>query len=1045
MPESLVDKIKKSIKEISWHAKALLKYPRTYASMLAIAGMLKATPVIAQDKVVTMTTVDQKNRPLEGITGTYLHQGTNEIVSSISDQNGQITLNIGTLAVADATSTGIKYFITPPAPNPTDYGSNINVSVLHPGTITLYNILGQTIDKKFLGAAGEYNFFWGGKDKEGFDVATGLYFYVVQTKHSKIVKKLTYFNKYNSTSMLSDPNIIQLYGENELIGVSKNTVREDQDLIALSGNNVDSDTLRFQMPHESVDLDTTVLNKHPSLLSMIADTIVQVGDSVVYNMNQKIDNDELLNLTTNDARLQIVQDTLLKYVATYADTIIAQITETDWTNPNINLMMNFGIYTPAPIDTLDTIPTFNIPDTLFAFEDSSGILIPNLNAYRTDEGLQAVMYAISNQSNPELVNLFMANDTALAYQTILENGFGQSQLIASISDGQYTSFDSALVIIQDVFDPTIPNLNLPDTLFAFEDSSGILIPNLNSYRTDGGLQAVMYAISNQTNPSLVNASVLNDTTFRYSTLLANQSGQSIVTVAIDDGSNYSQDNALLLVQPVNDPIRFVGNLANQTTAEDSSLTIDVGSTFENLDNEVLDYVMQRLGQPIDNVTQEDNNGIITITSDADWNGTLDSLVAQAKVRGTEETAESNLLNIYVAPRSDAPTLIINPLVTSVDEAAQGPIVLANFTLNDVDAGDIVISTLDVSSDSVYARIQGNQVILDSLQRDYHGIPTLQLTGTDLEGAIATGQIPLTVNPISDVTFILRTLNQPYVPIMDNVESTFQIGDSIYTSTNGQITVQVLPGLKEVFAFNDSTGIFDDNTGEKLYESHIAIREAGLHPLLTPALATRSWGDQSSAVTFGTNDRVIDLYVFGLGLLDYQKINTIINTGGQPPTGLDKPNTLTPEIRIDSTWVNYIAPDEATVEKMIYVVNTMMTELGEEYGSIPIWGGFGDAEGVSEGNPTTYLLRPDHTAPPGWATYLADDNNRIWGGYFLLHHSASSLQDIAVEIYQMDGATGDVAGLSSLVLRLDNNGNFHYSEFAKTAKRMRTYFETEDNF
>ena len=972
-------------------------------SIFTISGLL------AQTVHITGNYLDLLDNPIDSAS-VYYYQDLVVVDSTLTNPAGAFDLQFTVVSTSPAVPSAFS--LSQNYPNPFNPSTRIDLSIQEPGTFAIYDIRGALVEKAELPSAGGYELTWGAKN-----LGAGLYIYVLRSGSHSSSRKMILLDGGDGSGLsasqvsFSTPSSLAKPASNDAIRFEKyNTTLLEID---------------FFTPETDTSLGVIHGNVGPVLIQVIPDTSFVVGEPWGLDWNDYF---------YNDSETMYLESV---FVPPDSGDTHYMVQATDLIDSTLSTLSNVFTVIVIPINPW---PTFNLPDTLLAFEDSSGILIPNFNLMRTDTGSQAVNYAVFSQSNPELVNLFMANDTALAYQTILENGFGQSQLIASITDGENTTYDSALVIVQDVFDPTIPALSLPDTLFGFEDSSGILISNLNAYRTDGGLQAVLYAISNQTNPDLVNASI-QDTILQYNALLANQSGQSIITVAIDDGSNYSQDNALLLVQPVNDPIRYIGNLENQETAEDSSLTIDLRSEFENLDNDILDYIVTHLGQPLENATQVDNNGIITITPNADWNGTLDSLVAQARVQGTDEVAQSDLFDVYVAPRPDAPTLELTPVVSNVNEDRQGEIVIANFAGADVDGDSLIYSFYNSQPDSVFLRMVGSQILLDSLARNFNGIANYGVTINDGQTEVSE-QSSLIINPQADVTLRIRTLNYAGTPIMDNIMSTFQIGDSTYQAI-GQITKQVSPGTYEIWAENDSTGIFLDTLRA---DNYISIRTGQGNPLITPALATRSLGDQSSAVTFGTEDMVLELYkISNLSNEDKLIMHSIINNDG--PDGIIKPNTATPECYIDTSFAAYSEPSPEMIANAQYIAEVLMP-LASEGRYTPIWMSFGTSPN-SDPNGETVLMFVFDTqySPPGNSSNLINDNNVLYYASVLSHPTANSLAGLAGEASQgFTAMQGDLPGGNEVtyLLKFNDQGQIVPTEFAKFMHRVRDYFNPGDN-
>ena len=91
--------------------------------------------------------------------------------------------------------------------------------------------------------------------------------------------------------------------------------------------------------------------------------------------------------------------------------------------------------------------------------------------------------------------------------------------------------------------------------------------------------------------------------------------QLIVTGARRDAYNASTS---LLITPVNDVPVFSGTVQNYLVSQDSSLLIPASTFFSDVDNDALDYIIQNLS----NASQASDNGIVTVTPSAGWNGSI---------------------------------------------------------------------------------------------------------------------------------------------------------------------------------------------------------------------------------------------------------------------------------------------------------------------------------------------------------------------------------------------------------------------------------------
>lgn len=94
---------------------------------------------------------------------------------------------------------------------------------------------------------------------------------------------------------------------------------------------------------------------------------------------------------------------------------------------------------------------------------------------------------------------------------------------------------------------------------------------------------------------------------------------------------------------------FTGTVPVQNVNEDNQLVLDAKPYFSDPDLDALNYILKNLA----NATYTVSNGIITITPNSNWNGTISDLVLEAS--DAEYTTASNTFNMEIAAVNDAPT------------------------------------------------------------------------------------------------------------------------------------------------------------------------------------------------------------------------------------------------------------------------------------------------------------------------------------------------------------------------------------------------------
>jgi len=114
-------------------------------------------------------------------------------------QIDSITFFVATTSIKGKGSDQIlpaKFSVTQNYPNP--FNPSTKIQFLLPNTgkvrLTVYDINGRIIKEIFSGdkQAGQYTFEWNGKNSNGVQVSSGVYFYSVKYNNSLLTKKMIY-------------------------------------------------------------------------------------------------------------------------------------------------------------------------------------------------------------------------------------------------------------------------------------------------------------------------------------------------------------------------------------------------------------------------------------------------------------------------------------------------------------------------------------------------------------------------------------------------------------------------------------------------------------------------------------------------------------------------------------------------------------------------------------------------------------------------------------------------------------------------------------
>jgi len=305
--------------------------------------------LFAQSIDISGSYLDKQSNPIPDAMVLLIHS-TDTLSESITATEGDFSLTI-TPVVAISESQNIfpeNYSLSQNYPNPFNPSTRFTVQTLKTGSVSIYSITGHLIDHILLNQTGSYTLEWGGSDRFGRLVSAGLYVYVLSSGSVNIARKMLLLDNGSggvrlhiiSNNRMDDFN----YKQSDISTLDKCVHDDTPYKLIFNKLNTSQINIEIEQLLSDTTLNVIVGNPGPTLKHFMPDTVVPVGDTLLLNLNDYIDNDELLQLTTNDTSLQVIQDTLIQYIAMNLDTLAARITETDRTDQSMNVSLDFNIY-----------------------------------------------------------------------------------------------------------------------------------------------------------------------------------------------------------------------------------------------------------------------------------------------------------------------------------------------------------------------------------------------------------------------------------------------------------------------------------------------------------------------------------------------------------------------------------------------------------------------------------------------------------------------------------------------------------------------------
>ncbi len=281
-----------------------------------------------------------------------------------------------------------------------------------------------------------------------------------------------------------------------------------------------------------------------------------------------------------------------------------------------------------------------------------------------------------------------------------------------------------------------PPAGVPDSYIVDEDqaltvpaSGGVLA---NDTDVEGDPLTATLATSVGSGTLTLNA----DGSFTY-TPNPDFNGSDTFTYVPNDGAvDGNITTVTIRVNPVNDPP--VATDDNASTAEDTSVTIDVLGNDSNSDDDPL--TITSVSAPAHGTAVIQGTGI-SYTPDPDFNGqdTFSYTISDGQASATGN------VTIDVAPINDAPVALDDPATTAEDTS-----VTIEVLINDSDPENDPI-TLDSASNpsNGTASINPNGTILYAPGPNFHGTDSFVYTISDPQGESATATVNMIVTPVND--------------------------------------------------------------------------------------------------------------------------------------------------------------------------------------------------------------------------------------------------------------------------------------------------------
>ena len=428
---------------------------------------LLTTVALASSVEISGTYQDKKGNAIEESVVEVLRDGSRQD-STQTSSNGFFSVQITETAVEPDNTLASDYLLGDNYPNPFNPLTTFKVETLSDGSVSVYDITGRLVDRINLPNPGEYDLTWGGGDRYGRSVSSGVYIYVLEADGRRESKKMTLLDGGSGEGL----NIVG--GQPKYSnGLFKATT---QDVIRFNKDNTTPLELSFNSVGQDTSLGAVVGNVGPEILSQIPVQEINVGDTARVDLEGHVYNDDENIFATNDSLFQIEGGELI-FTTQDDGTYEATITIKDSMDSNLedSLEVLVEVSQPnRPPEQIETLPDMTVD------EDQS--LEIDLSSYVSDPDNDSLMYSVGEGQNFEAV---VEGDLLTITPSQDYNGLIEG-IMVEVSDGEYSldlnSFDLFVEPVNDA-----PHIDLENVVADVDEDSDtpVTLANVNTSDVDG--------------------------------------------------------------------------------------------------------------------------------------------------------------------------------------------------------------------------------------------------------------------------------------------------------------------------------------------------------------------------------------------------------------------------------------------------------------------------------------------------------------------------------------------------------------------------------
>ena len=589
------------------------------------------------------------------------------------------------------------------------------------------------------------------------------------------------------------------------------------------------------------------------------------------------------------------------------------------------------------VTELNDPPTFTVSTAALTLTEDFGST-QLITVISTDVDSTNLSLSVAN-ANPSVVTV-TTSASGVQVAPIL-NANGQTTLTITVNDGTADATAQVVVTVEAVNDP--PTFTVSTVALRLTENFGST-QLITVISTDVDSTNLSLSVANS-NPSVV--SVTTSASGIQVAPINNASGQTTLTITVNDGTSDTTTQVVVTVSAVNDPPTFTVSTAALTLTEDFGSTQLITVSITDIDSTNLSLSVANANPSVVTVTTSTLGVQVVPINNANGQTTLTITVRD------EVSSTSTEVVVRVIAVNDPPTFTVSTAGLTLTEDF-GSTQLITVISTDVDSTNLSLSVANSNPSVVTVTTSASSIQVAPIL-NANGQTTLTITVND-GTSDTTAQVVVTVEAVNDPpTFTVSTValrltenfgsTQLVTVISTDVDST-NLSLSVANSNPSVVSVTASTSGIQVAPINNASGqttltiTVNDGTSDTTAQVVVTVSAVNNPPTFTVSTAaltlTEDFGS-TQLITVTITD--VDSTNLSLSVANADPSVVTVTTSASgiqvaPINNVSGQTTLTITVRdeVSSTSTEVVVRVIAVNDPPTFTVSTAALTLSEDFGS-----------------------------------------------------------------------------------------------------------------